>query len=333
VSRCPIMKSALITVISLAFVVSCATQVSPAAQMLMASAPDPRYWSSRVSCPECTTIFAALLEIGANSTIQQQILRHANATCDLLLDFWGGKVLYHACEKIGLDVVAKFLPFLWEELGSSKPGLAWDARAICSNFIPVCSNPCCSTTSRPEKVRLAFADANNFTRVAATWSTLEDTATHTVQWAPGANATIFPFSSTGSSRTYARQSAAARSGALASHFSQVQQGRMGGAGAHRCHGPAAWDNVQLPRGRQQRRLERRVHVHGATCRRWQRFSAAAAAAGCGHGLRPSQRPHGALPFIAFLRVSPRDLCCQLHCRLTAGLPGGCPAGGGRRWPR
>jgi hypothetical protein len=198
------MKLLLAALGVLACAVSCAGQVSPAAQLLMSNPPDAQYWSTRVSCPECTSIFALLLEVGSNSTMQQLILQHTNATCDLLLDFWGGKTLYHACEKIGLDVVAKFLPFLWEELGSSKPGLAWDARAICSNFIPVCSNPCCSTPSRPEKVRLAFADASNFTRLAATWSTLEDTATHTVQWALGANATDFPFSSTGSSRTYAR---------------------------------------------------------------------------------------------------------------------------------
>ena len=52
-------------------------------------------------------------------------------------------------------------------------------------------------------MRLAFADASNFTRLAATWSTLDDTATHTVQWAAGANATVFPFSAGGISRTYA----------------------------------------------------------------------------------------------------------------------------------
>ena len=204
------MRPILATVIALAFVAASAAQVSPAAQFLMSSPPDAHFWSSRVSCSECTSIFAVLLKVGSNSTIQQQILHRVNATCDLFLDFWGGKTLYHVCEKIGVDVVAKFIPFVWEELGSSKPGLAWDARAICSNFIPVCSNPCCSTPSRPEKVRLAFADASNFTRVAATWSTLQDTATHTVQWAMGANATVFPFSSTGSSRTYARQSALSR---------------------------------------------------------------------------------------------------------------------------
>jgi hypothetical protein len=51
------------------------------------------------------------------------------------------------------------------------------------------------------QVRLAFADASNFTRVAASWSTLDDTAAHVVQWAAGANATAFPFAAAGSSRT------------------------------------------------------------------------------------------------------------------------------------
>lgn len=40
--------------------------------------------------------------------------------------------------------------------------------------------------------------------MAATWSTLHDTATHIVQWAAGAHATAFPFSASGSSRTYTK---------------------------------------------------------------------------------------------------------------------------------
>ena len=264
----PSMKSALVTAIALAFFAGCAAQVSPAAQFLMSTPAHARLWSGRVSCGECTSFVGLLLKVGSNSTEQQQILHRANATCDLLLDLWGGSALYHVCEKIGLDVVSKFLPFLWEELGSSKPGLAWDARAVCSNFIPVCSNPCCSTPSRPEKVRLAFADATNFTRIAVTWSTLEDTATHTVQWASGANATAFPFSAAGSSRTYALCSA--RRAAAASRCAQVQQRRMAGARAHGHHGPAARRDVQLPRGGQQRWLERRVHVQGSARGRRQR---------------------------------------------------------------
>ena len=197
------MQLAFLAFLALASASLCAAQVSPAALFLIDHPPDAASWTSRVSCGECTSVFGLLLNIGSNSTEQQQILKHANATCDLLLDLWGGSALYHLCERIGWDVIAKFLPFLWEELGSSKPGLAWDARAICSNFIPVCSNPCCATPTRPEKVRLAFADASNFTRVAATWSTLDDTHTHTVQWALGPHATDFPFSADGISRTYA----------------------------------------------------------------------------------------------------------------------------------
>jgi hypothetical protein len=199
----PFMKLALLAVIALAAAAACAAQVSPAAQFLMANPPDARNSTHHVSCGECTSVFSILLKIGSNSTEQQQVLKHANATCDLLLHVWGGSTLRRLCEKIGWDVVAKFLPFLWEELGSSKPGLAWDARAICSNFVPVCSNPCCATPTRPEKVRLAFADASNFTRIAVTWSTLDDTASHTVQWAPDTNASFpsFPFSASGSSRT------------------------------------------------------------------------------------------------------------------------------------
>ena len=215
------MKLALLTAIALALATGCAADVSPAAQFLMNHPPHAGYWAERISCSECTSVFGLLLSIGSNSTEQQQILKHTNATCDLLLHLWGGRGLQRLCDKMGWDVIAEFLPFLWEELGSSKPGLAWDARAICSNFVPVCSNPCCATPTRPEKVRptfrkaeivtkfphhalqvrLAFADASNFTRLAASWSTLDDTAAHVVQWAAGANATVFPFSSNGYSRT------------------------------------------------------------------------------------------------------------------------------------
>ena len=149
------MKLMLLAILALASAASCAAQVSPAALFLMADPPHAGDWSSRISCGECTSVFSLLLKIGSNSTEQQQILQHANATCDLLLDLWGGTQLFHLCERIGADVIGKFLPFLWQQLGSSRPGLAWDARAICSNFIPVCSNPCCATPTRPEKVPLA----------------------------------------------------------------------------------------------------------------------------------------------------------------------------------
>jgi hypothetical protein len=150
------MKLALLAVIALAFAAACAADVSPAAQFLMAHPPHAGYWAKRISCSECTSVFGLLLDVGSNSTEQQQILKRANATCDLLLDLWGGRALYRLCDKMGWDLIAEFLPFLWEQLGSSKPGLAWDARAICSNFVPVCSNPCCSTPTRPEKVHLTF---------------------------------------------------------------------------------------------------------------------------------------------------------------------------------
>ena len=249
------MQLAFLAFLALASASLCAAQVSPAALFLIDHPPDAASWTSRVSCGECTSVFGLLLNIGSNSTEQQQILKHANATCDLLLDLWGGSALYHLCERIGWDVIAKFLPFLWEELGSSKPGLAWDARAICSNFIPVCSNPCCATPTRPEKVRLAFADASNFTRVAATWSTLDDTHTHTVQWALGPHATDFPFSADGISRTYALAACLPptpppplHTPPTSTHWRQVHQRRMERARAHLHHAAATGRHLQLPRG-------------------------------------------------------------------------------------
>ncbi|OWU64689.1 MAG: hypothetical protein CBB60_008530, partial [Armatimonadetes bacterium Cent15-Ar3] len=79
--------------------------------------------------------------------------------------------------------------------------LAWDARAVCSNFVPVCKNPCCSTNTIPEKLRLSLPSDGN--SMFITWTTLLNTSTHTVQWGPaGAGPADLPYSSNGWSRTY-----------------------------------------------------------------------------------------------------------------------------------
>ncbi len=89
------------------------------------------------------------------------------------------------------------LPWLQKEIDT----VAWTPEAFCATVIPVCQMPCCDTPSTPEQVHLAFT-GSDMSSMTVTWTTLNPTATSTVQWGPAAAVPpALPNSATGTNRS------------------------------------------------------------------------------------------------------------------------------------
>ena len=157
-----------------------------------------------ISCNECTDIVNVMFEVAKNATVRAALIADVNGTCLKLFPTKPHEAAL--CIEFGDQIVDKLLPWIDFQLET----LAWDARAVCSNFVPVCKNPCCSTDTIPEMLRLSLSGIGNASNMAITWTTLKNTSTHTVQWGPASQTqeetpprvSDLPFSSEGWSRTY-----------------------------------------------------------------------------------------------------------------------------------
>ena len=92
------------------------------------------------------------MEVANNATVRAEFIADVKATCPKL--FPTSKIEAEACVLFGDAIIKNLLPFIDNQLET----LAWDARAVCSNFIfdngvPACLNPCCATPTIPEKLR------------------------------------------------------------------------------------------------------------------------------------------------------------------------------------
>ena len=149
---------------------------------------------AKISCAECKVFANEMFEIGANATFRELVDAGINSSCPVLFPKSS-----HICDVLGEAVVNDLIPFIDKQLLT----IAWDAQAFCSNFVPVCFNPCCATPTGPEKLRLSLTGRAGLTEMAVSWTTLQNTSTHTVQWGVGsAPGTPLPSSSNGWSRTY-----------------------------------------------------------------------------------------------------------------------------------
>ncbi len=144
-----------------------------------------------VSCTECKDIVNVMFEVANNATVRAELIADVNGTCLKL--FVKKPHEAQLCIEYGDDIVNKLLPWIDKELET----LAWDAQAVCSNFVKACLNPCCNTSTVPEQLHLSIAGPN---AMAITWTTLDNTSTHTVQW--GTSQDPLSQSSNGWTRTY-----------------------------------------------------------------------------------------------------------------------------------
>ena len=82
------------------------------------------------------------------------------------------------------DTLAKDGLNLLPKLDKIVASLAWDAGGFCAAIGGFCSVPCCAHATAPEQVHLALAP--DPASLVVTWTTLHNTATHTVEWGTSA---------------------------------------------------------------------------------------------------------------------------------------------------
>lgn len=149
--------------------------------------------AATVTCGECVEIATIAMDIaGDNSTTLAQVISALDEAC-VLFDPNSTSV----CEEIANITIAKVLPFVDKQLST----LAWPIpEGICSVFIPVCPQPCCTDAFVPEQLHLSFT--SDPSEMAITWVTLNVSADAAVMWGSGAPGSPLPQTAAASARTY-----------------------------------------------------------------------------------------------------------------------------------
>ena len=123
-----------------------------------------------VECGICTDIATKAKEIASNKTSMAHAIAALDAKC---ADHFNG-THFIVCEIIAAAAI-DLLPAIVKGLSS----LAWDKHATCA-ALGACSTPCCQTRTAPEQRHLSLTRRPS--EMVVMWTTLESTATHTVQW-------------------------------------------------------------------------------------------------------------------------------------------------------
>jgi hypothetical protein len=134
---------------------------------------------SPTNCALCDVVLTAAAKFGGNETSIAQAIAHLSQDCDKLFGDGGKKVngtLDTLCKDLAKAAVDVF-PFGDKQIGT----LAWDARAGCA-ALGACSVPCCEglLPTAPQQVHIALT--RSASEMAVSWTTLNATASHTVQW-------------------------------------------------------------------------------------------------------------------------------------------------------
>lgn len=129
---------------------------------------------------------------GDNSTTLAQVISALDEAC-VLFDPNSTSV----CEEIANITVGKVLPFVDKQLTT----LAWPIpEGICSVFVPVCPQPCCTDAYVPEQLHLSFT--SDPSEMAITWVSLNVSADAAVMWGAGAPGSPLSQTAAAAARTY-----------------------------------------------------------------------------------------------------------------------------------
>jgi hypothetical protein len=133
-------------------------------------------------------------QVAENKTTIAEVTALIDEGCTVI----GDAAAQAICDSL-LTALLQGLPFLDEQLRT----LAWDIPlGFCSTFFPVCTIDCCETDSAPEQLHLAFT-SSDYSEMAVSWTTLNATASSTVQWGPSPDGVPpFPSSDVGDVHTY-----------------------------------------------------------------------------------------------------------------------------------
>ena len=129
--------------------------------------------TAHISCSECKIIAADISKIASNNTKISDIVKL------LETDYCDVQYKKKPLKKLACDAVAKGLgsviKFAYKQIAT----LAWDSVNLCA-VAGLCKIKCCNTDTIPEQLHLALTRDPNSMSIG--WTTLNDTAKHTVQY-------------------------------------------------------------------------------------------------------------------------------------------------------
>jgi hypothetical protein len=135
----------------------------------------PELHKVKISCSTCKVLVTILEGAASNQTTMKEIEGLLDDVCD-------SRYNSSTIDKDVCRFVAKEAVKLWPKLVHGMQELAWNIPlTFCADVVKSCKEPCCSTETTPEQLRLAFS-SNDLSTMRVSWITLVKTPTSTVWW-------------------------------------------------------------------------------------------------------------------------------------------------------
>lgn len=130
------------------------------------------------ACASCQAQVGQLAAISNNATAVAGWVAGLQANCSTA--YPSDPTQRALCDAVA-SAAGGALPWLAKQLGT----LAYDPLAVCSVFVPVCTQPCCDdpTGVAPEQLHLSLT-GSDMSQMGVSWVTLNETGDSTVQWGP-----------------------------------------------------------------------------------------------------------------------------------------------------
>ena len=125
-----------------------------------------------LECAMCKSVAAKAREFASNATALAHAIHSLDGKCAHL--FHNGSAVERLCEELAKAAVG-----LVPDIENGLSTLAWDDHATCA-ALGTCHSPCCASKTAPEQLHLSLSRRPS--EMVVMWTTLHDTATHTVEW-------------------------------------------------------------------------------------------------------------------------------------------------------
>jgi hypothetical protein len=147
--------------------------------LLLLLAAEPVH-GGKATCEVCEVVAAVVWKFAGNGTSIARVIEILEKDCSKIFPLNG--TMTKVCNKLAAGLV-DILPWAERELKS----LDWDSAQLC-DVAGLCTVPCCAHPTAPEQVHISLAGFDEPSTMSVAWTTLHDTAQHTVKWGltPGA---------------------------------------------------------------------------------------------------------------------------------------------------
>ena len=143
-----------------------------------------------LECAMCKSIAAQAREFSSNASALAHAIHALDGKCAHL--FHNGSAVEELCEELAKAAVG-----LIPDIENGLSTLAWDDHATCA-ALGTCHAPCCAHATAPEQIHLSLSRRPS--EMVVMWTTLQETATHTVEW--GLAADHLTSTASGNTSTY-----------------------------------------------------------------------------------------------------------------------------------